>query len=109
MAKLTTLQHFSSVGHLTSTFGVSLPRSKNEWRLLVEPLVGNIYGIPSLRGVVLATDGVLCLIARGEKLETAHLDWFVVDDNQPLKTTIVKLAKQPKTPKQPAIDISEFA
>ena len=111
MAKLTTLQHFNSVSHLAASFGVTLPRSTSPWRLVQEPLVGCVNGVPSLRGVLLATDGVIALVARGGRLERAHLDWFIPDDNQPAKTTIkqIKAKQSVQTPRQPKVDISEFA
>ena len=51
-----------------------------EWRLVKGEPVGQIDGIPSMRGRAIATNGINVAIERGDgTVVLGHLDWFVCD------------------------------
>jgi hypothetical protein len=97
MARLTTLQHFDSVHHLAMHFGiVSLPRPKQDWRLLKEPFFGEIVGIPSLRGCAVATNGIIVAIVQAnEHLTFGHLDNLIADTQVDESVKAIVKSKQP--------------
>lgn len=107
MAKVTTIQHFSSIASLAATFSVSLPKP-HDWRLIVDCPVGSINGIPSLRGVAIATNGILIALLRNERIEFGHLDSFVQDIGESVR--IISKTSKPKATKQPisTVNISEY-
>jgi hypothetical protein len=73
-------QQFSDVLVLADHFKTTLPKDdKYPWRL-TERIVGEINGIPTSRGVLVATNGIECFIEQGEKLFRGHLLWFVCED-----------------------------
>lgn len=70
--KYRSLQDFMSAQELT------LPRNE-DWRLC-ERHVGQVLGLPGSRGVLTATNGVLCYIEQADgRLFLGHLNWFVND------------------------------
>ena len=43
-------------------------------------IVGQVHGIPTSRGVMVATNGILCLIEQGDGKEfLGHIGWFLAD------------------------------
>jgi hypothetical protein len=106
MARLTTLQHLDSMHDLCIEYGLtSLPKPKEDWRLLQNPFVGEIIGIPTLRGIAIATNGIIVAILQGnDKLTFGHLDNFIADTQVDESVKAVVKTK----PKKPTRDIQEF-
>lgn len=116
MAKLATLQHFPSVHAFAQHYGLILPRPY-DWRLLADCPVGEVSGIPSLRGTAIATNGIVAAVITGEdKHFFCHIDYFIADadesvDLDSVKVPLSKLVKRErKSEKSPAtpVDVSEF-
>ena len=82
MAKLTTLQPFRDIGDIKSTYHITLAKPY-EWRLIKEPYVGEINGIAKMRGVAVATNGILVAIMQPTGMVVGHLDYFVADVDEP--------------------------
>lgn len=78
---------YHDVHHLFTSYGIFKRRSA-DWRLVLEPLHGNIQGLENSYGLLLATNGILCLIQRNDHvtLFEGHLDYFV--PNRPSQKTI---------------------
>lgn len=53
-----------------------------DWRL-TEPMPGEVVGLPTSRGVKVATNGIIIAIQQGDELVFGHLSWFVEDKEQP--------------------------
>ena len=73
---------FQSVDDFKRTFKSSLPKPY-DWRL-IEPMVGEINGIPTSRGVAIASNGIIVAIMQNDGVVFGHLDWFVKDKEQPI-------------------------
>ena len=107
MARLTVPQHFFSVSQIKETFGTTLPKP-HEWRLIQQPIVGAIHGLPTTQGVAIATNGIEVVILQYDKIILGHLDFFVADQQQESPVTIK--VTNPVKQKQPRErDINEFA
>jgi hypothetical protein len=110
MAKIILTPHFRSIAELKEHFATVLPRP-HDWRLM-EPIVGQIHGIPTSHGVAIATNGILVAIEQqGRYLFIGHVATFVPDEQETQVMSVVKKSKdatKPVTPKRPTIDISEF-
>ena len=105
MAKLLTLQTFTSVSDIAKQHKVIL-RKPYDWRLIQEPCVGSIHGIPSMHGVAIATNGIEVAILQESSLVFGHIDNFVPDEQETelrIRVAAPKVAKRNQTP-----DISEF-
>ena len=104
MARLTTIQHFKSVSHLKETTGVLLPKPY-EWRLLVDPVIGHIHGLPTTQGVAIATNGIEVVILQSNGVVLGHLDFFEPDEQEnQIKIPVKHETKTPRIVR----DISEF-
>ena len=66
------LPPFDSLSALQREMRISLPASREPWRLTTAQ-VGQINGLPTSRGVRVATNGVLCIIRQSED----NVKWFV--------------------------------
>ena len=64
MAKLTTLQPFRDIEHLKAHHRLLLSKPYDTWRLIKNPIMGQIQGLPTLNGFALATNGIIVLIQR---------------------------------------------
>ena len=73
---------FQSVDDFKRTFKSSLPKPY-DWRL-IKPMVGEINGIPTSRGIAVATNGIIVAIMQNDGIVFGHLDWFVKDAEQPV-------------------------
>ena len=74
------------------------------WRLIKQPLIGEINGLPQFRGKTIATNGILVAIQTPTGLiHVGHLEWFQVDQ---VETS--SLRKETKTSKQTNNLISFF-
>lgn len=71
---------FRNLGQLCECYG-HLPRPKT-WRMLANQVPGNINGLPKMRGMAIATNGIHVAIenAACTQLYIGHLQWFVIDD-----------------------------
>jgi hypothetical protein len=64
-------------------------------------VVGQINGLPTSRGILRATNGILCLIEQPTGWFEGHLQHFVPDDSgADQRAAVMALLKQPK-PKKP--------
>lgn len=80
---------YLTVYDLFSEFGI-LKRKADKWRLTQEAVPGQINGLEDTDGLLLATDGVHCLILRHcnkKELFEGNLDFFVV--YKPKQTTVI--------------------
>jgi len=77
-----------------SSLGVGR-RDAETWRVLNPAPRGEIRGIPTFRGRMVATNGILCLIERpAEPSVLGHFDSFIVDKDSPApKPTALRSAK----------------
>lgn len=70
---------FRDIPHFQSSTGITLPE-KEEWRLTPQ-ILGEINGLPETHGILLATNGILCYIDRGDAVAPrfflGHLDFFI--------------------------------
>lgn len=109
MTKVITIQHYRTLHEFASAFHLkSLPKPRQDWRLLKDPCVGEVNGIPTMRGVATATNGILAAIVRGGTIVFGHIEYFIVD-SQERETLAKKLEKENKpTSSKPEVDISEF-
>jgi hypothetical protein len=75
------------------TLGRQLP-----WRL-TERQVGEINGLPNSRGILTATNGILCYIEQEREgrveLFLGHLQWFVADGGETGETIASRPAHKP--------------
>lgn len=63
------------------TYGEIRPDAEN-WRL-VDPRIGSVQGLPSVRGHILCTNGILALVDCGrEYLFECHLDNFIAEPEE---------------------------
>lgn len=64
-----------------------LPSSKDDnWRL-TDRICGQIHGIPGSRGILTATNGILCVIEQDANVNfLGHIAWFVADRDEEQQT-----------------------
>ena len=69
---------YKSVDDMWRDLGIQALRPcKHGWWRLTNAVAGEIHGIPSINGLCLATDGLICLIVRHDGVVfTAHLANF---------------------------------
>lgn len=83
-------QQYASVYHFKSAHGVTWPASE-VWRL-TDRLVGEINGVPNSRGVLTATNGILCYVEQEQDgrivLFLGHVGWFVADKGDSVDTIL---------------------
>lgn len=61
--------------------------SRNSWWRLTPVINGYIHGLPSLCGLLIATDGMICLVLKENgQTFTAHLDNFVATEQLEMKS-----------------------
>lgn len=51
----------------------------SDWRVVADQPFGQIQGLPTSHGRLVATNGVLCYLEQGSGLFLGHLDSFVKD------------------------------
>lgn len=107
MARVTTIQHFSSIAELKQSFGTTLPKP-HDWRLLPQGVVGAIHAIPTSQGVAIATNGILVAIIQETRLFIGHVEFFVPDEEETVVVDFKKASVTEKKQPQPRVDISEF-
>lgn len=106
MAKLAIPQTFRSIAELRSVTGHVLP-TPHEWRLLAEQVIGQVRGIPTMRGTAVATNGIHVLILRHDGVVFGHMDFFVPDEQENEKVITAALVRKPAE-KMKQVDMSEF-
>jgi hypothetical protein len=108
MARLTTLQTFTSIAELRTTTGHVLP-APFEWRLLPLQVIGQINGLPGYHGTAVATNGIHVAIMQADRLLIGHFDYFIADEQSEMPA-LTKAVKQPRAVAvaKPTVDISEF-
>lgn len=76
-------QEYRSLGDMVMLKKIVLPKPRDDWRLVAKPMIGEIKGIPSIRGKTIATNGVLVIIESiiGTTWN-AHLAFFVPDEDE---------------------------
>ena len=77
------LQPYSSLDMLVRQHRVVLPRPKDGWRLVMDPIGGQINGLPAIAGKTVATNGIIvALETPSGDLLFGHLEWFVPNDDE---------------------------
>lgn len=80
----TTIQPYPSLSVMCRTKRIQiLPKPRDTWRLVAQPVVGAINAIPQFRGLAIATNGVIVLLETSAGRDTfifGHLQFFVKDD-----------------------------
>lgn len=57
-----------------------LPKPYDDWRLVQKPVPGHINGLETIRGLAVATNGIIvALLNSYGKISFGHLEWFVKD------------------------------
>lgn len=100
MQTISSIPHpYREVGEFFAANAMPIPRG--DWRLT--PYVqGAIHGLPSSRGWLVATDGIICFIRRSDdSLFCGHIAFFVTD-KEPRAARSVPAS-------QPTFDESLFA
>lgn len=89
---------FSDIVVFAAHHKVLLPNdSKYPWRL-TKRIVGEVNGIPTSHGVLVATNGIECFIEQGERLFRGHILWFVPDDLEDLEALSEERASNLQSP-----------
>tara|TARA_R110000787_G_scaffold8323_8_gene27805 strand:- start:894 stop:1202 length:309 start_codon:yes stop_codon:yes gene_type:complete len=80
----------------------------DNWRCPPEPVRGEIHGLPGSDGMMVATNGILCLIERlNEPPFEGHLDFFV--PYNPKDTAVIaELKPVTKKPKKAELLAAEY-
>jgi hypothetical protein len=81
MAKIIATNPFASLSDLKARLRVSLPKPY-EWRLISEPFSGECNGLPSLRGIVVATNGIEAVVVNNATASLVHIAWFSEDKQE---------------------------
>ena len=72
---------YLSLTHFIAMHSLHLPKPWDGWRLVVPEVPGQINGIDAMRGVAIATNGILVAIEDEHGIVCyGHLEWFVKDD-----------------------------
>lgn len=71
---------FNNLSHLSRTLHVTFPKPREEWRLVSPSPIGEIHGLPNLRGIIIATNGILAIqLTPANAVFFVHLEWFTED------------------------------
>lgn len=88
---------------MTRELRVLLPKPKEHWRLVSPSPIGDIHGLPNLRGIVVASNGILDLmVAPTGAVFFVHHEWFVEDRD------IIPHPWRPVPGQHAKIDLSEY-
>lgn len=75
---------YNNLAHFRRDAGI-LPKPSDDWRLIQVPVTGEINGLPSIRGLAVATNGIIVALRRSDSfLVYGHLEWFLKDRNEPI-------------------------
>lgn len=85
---------YTSLYHLVHSHSLWLPKPKDTWRLVSKPVVGQINGLDTFRGLTIATNGIMVAIeASNGFIRMGHLEFFLKDD-QDEETDLIETPKQ---------------
>lgn len=81
----TTLQHYPSLDsfcHQHSLHIQMLPKPRDGWRLIQQPVLGGINGLThKYRGLAVATNGIIvAILTSANAICFGHLEWFIKDE-----------------------------
>ena len=85
MAKIIATNPFASLSDLKAKLRISLPKPY-EWRLINEPFSGECNGLSSLRGIVVATNGIEAVVVNNATVSLVRIAWF----NEDMQENIAK-------------------
>jgi hypothetical protein len=72
--------NYTSLDQLVRLHRLVLPSPRDTWRLVKDPVVGQITGLPDLRGRTIATNGILVIMENEVgRITMGHLEWFEPD------------------------------
>lgn len=101
-------QPYATIYSFARAHGITFSKSEGFWRL-TDRLVGQINGLPGSRGVLTATDGILCYIEQERDgrvhLFSGHIQRFVADSGERADAIVVKAQKPISTRTQREINI----
>jgi len=93
---------FENISHLCEVLKLPQSRFAFGWRLSPCEL-GEINGIPGSRGLIVATDGMMCLIYRSDdSWFIGHKEYWIPDEVEIDENELSKVVKEPKTKKRKA-------
>jgi hypothetical protein len=96
-------QPFSDIVVFAAHHRVLLPKdSKYPWRL-TKRIVGEVNGIPTSHGVLVATNGIECFIEQAGGLFRGHILWFVPDGLEDLEVLSEERASKSPSPREQRI------
>lgn len=88
-----------------SKHDMPVPKTDTFWRM-TDRVLGEISGVPSSRGLIQVTDGMVCWIERSdESLFRGHASWFEPDDESVDVEELVALRPVKKRFKAEEIDV----
>ena len=90
MARILTTQTFCNIGEFVRHYGIVLPKPREDWRLMPDPCIGHIHGLPGTQGRAIATNGVLVAVERVGDIFLGHLENFVPDEQQNMASVQAK-------------------
>ena len=97
------VQHYNNVGDLVEKHSLWLPKPK-EWRLVKQPISGQINGLPHFRGAAVATNGIhVAIESSAGVIFIGHLLWFVKDKPEAKTDLFDNVVTKPKR-----VDIHEM-
>jgi hypothetical protein len=113
--KTTLKPRFHDIPHFMRETGLTLPATE-EWRL-TPCVLGEIHGLPTTHGVLLATNGILCYIElvnpiNGLTYFIGHLDFFEPMDisyEDEIKSMLAKESSKPKVKKADLLALALLA
>lgn len=71
---------FNNLAHMTRELRVILPKPKEEWRMVNPSPIGDVHGLPGLRGIIVASNGILdLLLTPTGAVSFIHHEWFNED------------------------------
>jgi hypothetical protein len=74
---------YTSLDSLVRSLRVILPAPRDTWRLVKDPVKGQIVGLFNYRGFTLATNGIMVLIVDELNVPRfGHLQWFEPDEDE---------------------------
>ena len=73
----------NNISDLSTVFGLILPKP-HCWRLVSKPCTGEINGLPTLRGMSVATNGIHVALLNMQTVAFGHLEWFIKDRKETL-------------------------
>lgn len=77
------MQYYRTLDEAVRQLRVLLPAPKEDWRLVADPVTGQINGLDHIRGRAIATNGIMVLLENEVgHAQFGHLQWFVPDKSE---------------------------